>query len=100
MPTHWRTVTRPDRAPDLTTKALGCLTSRSNLAAAYQAAGRLDEAIPLLELTLADFEQVLGETHPNTLTSRNNLANVYQAAGRLDEAEGLRRRARGTGAAG
>ena len=76
------------------------LTSRSNLAAAYQAAGRLDEAIPLLELTLADFERVLGETHPNTLTSRNNLANVYQAAGRLDEAEGLRRRARGSGAAG
>ena len=62
------------------------LTSRNNLAAAYQAAGRLDEAIPLYERTLADRERVLGETHPDTLTSRNNLAAAYQAAGRLDEA--------------
>ncbi len=61
------------------------LTSRSNLAAAYRAAGRLDEAIPLYERTLADREQVLGETHPSTLTSRNNLALAYRAAGRLDE---------------
>ena len=68
------------------------LTSRSSLAAAYQAAGRLHEAIPLLERTLADFERILGENHPNTLTSRNNLANVFQAAGRLDEAQGLRYR--------
>ena len=44
------------------------LTSRSNLAGAYQAAGRLAEAIPLLERTLADRERVLGETHPDTLT--------------------------------
>ena len=61
------------------------LTSRSNLAAAYRAAGRLDESIPLYERTLADREQVLGETHPDTLASRNNLAAAYRAAGRLDE---------------
>ena len=42
----------------------GTRTSRGNLAAAYRAAGRLDEAIPLLERTLADRERVLGETHP------------------------------------
>ena len=53
---------------------------------AYQDAGRLAEAIPLFERTLADREQVLGDTHPDTLTSRNNLAAAYQAAGRLDEA--------------
>ena len=41
---------------------------------AYQAAGRLAEAIPLYERTLADREQLLGDTHPDTLTSRNNLA--------------------------
>ena len=63
----------------------GTLTSRSNLAAAYRAAGRLDESIPLYERTLADREQVLGETHPGTLTSRSNLAAAYRAAGRLDE---------------
>ncbi len=68
------------------------LTSRNNLAAVYQAAGRLEKAIPLFERTLADREQVLGETHPSTVTSRGNLAYVYQAAGRLDEAEGLRNR--------
>ena len=50
------------------------LTSRNNLALAYQDAGRLDEAIPLYERTLADFERVLGEDPPRTLTSRNNLA--------------------------
>jgi len=53
---------------------------------AYRAAGRLDEAIPLYERTLADRERVLGETHPDTLMSRNNLAHAYRAAGRLDEA--------------
>jgi tetratricopeptide (TPR) repeat protein len=62
------------------------LTSRNNLALAYQAAGRVDEAIPLYERTLADRERVLGETDPDTLTSRNNLASAYQAAGRVDEA--------------
>jgi YD repeat-containing protein len=46
----------------------------------------LEEAISLFERTFADFERVLGETHPDTLTSRNNLAYAYQAAGRLAEA--------------
>ena len=49
------------------------LTSRDNLAGAYQAAGLLEEAIPLYERTLADSERVLGADHPDTLTSRNNL---------------------------
>ena len=58
------------------------LGSRSNLAAAYEAAGRLAEAMPLYERTLADCERVLGESHPDTLGSRNNLARAYRAAGR------------------
>ena len=62
------------------------LSSRNNLAAAYQEAGRPAEAIPLFEQTLADCERVLGADHPDTLTSRNNLAAAYQAAGRLGEA--------------
>ena len=62
------------------------LTSRNNLAYAYQAAGRVDQAIPLFERTLADAERVLGADHPDTLTSRNNLAYAYQAAGRVDQA--------------
>lgn len=65
------------------------LTSRNNLARAYQAAGRTAEAIPLLERTLADRERVLGPDHPHTLTSRNNLPIAYRAAGRTTEAISL-----------
>ncbi|MEU4806367.1 tetratricopeptide repeat protein [Actinosynnema sp. NPDC023587] len=57
------------------------LTSRNNLAHAYQAAGSLSRAIPLCEATLADRERVWGSDHPHTLNSRNNLAGVYESAG-------------------
>lgn len=40
------------------------LTSRNNLAGAYESAGDLGRAIPLLEQTLADSERVLGPDHP------------------------------------
>jgi tetratricopeptide (TPR) repeat protein len=60
---------------------LNILTSRNDLANAYQEAGRAAEAIPLFEQTLADSERVLGSDHPDTLNSRNNLAIAYQAAG-------------------
>jgi hypothetical protein len=59
---------------------------RNNLAYAYESAGRLGEAIPLFEQTLADSLRVLGEDHPHTLASRNNLAYAYESAGRLGEA--------------
>lgn len=62
------------------------LASRGALAAAYRAAGRLDEAIPLYERTLLDSERLAGTSHPDTLAARNNLANAYQSAGRLGEA--------------
>jgi tetratricopeptide (TPR) repeat protein len=65
------------------------LSSRNSLAAAYQAAARVGEAIPLFELTLAAREEVLGPEHPSTLTSRNNLATAYLAVGRVDEAISL-----------
>ena len=62
------------------------LASRNNLACAYAEAGRLAEAIPLLERTVTGRETVLGDTDPDTLISRNNLASAYQRAGRLAEA--------------
>ena len=62
------------------------LASRSNLAGAYESAGRLTEAITLYEQVLPDRIRVLGEDHPDTLTSRNNLAYAYESAGRLTEA--------------
>ena len=62
------------------------LISRSNLANAYQDAGRLNDAITLFEQNLKDFENLLGPHHPHTLTARNNLAIAYHNASRLDEA--------------
>jgi hypothetical protein len=55
--------------------------SRHNLAHAYQAAGRVDEAIALHEQTLAGRQQLLGESHPSTLASLGNLASAYRPAG-------------------
>ena len=62
------------------------LNSRNSLAAAYQAAGRPAEAIPLFERTVADCERLLGADHPRTLGSRGNLAAAYRDVGRVDEA--------------
>ena len=62
------------------------LRARHNLANAYQAAGRLHDAITLHKQNLKDSTHILGPHHPRTLTSRNNLASAYQAAGRLHDA--------------
>ncbi|MEW2113804.1 tetratricopeptide repeat protein [Streptomyces sp. NPDC005474] len=63
------------------------------LTSAYETAGQrlhqqghTSRAIPLYEATLAQYEQVQGETHPATLNSRNNLASAYQSAGDLGRA--------------
>ena len=62
------------------------LNSRNSLAAAYLAAGRVTEAVPLFEQTLAVRQRMLGPDDPETLTSQNNLASAYQDAGRDAEA--------------
>ncbi|MFJ4486560.1 tetratricopeptide repeat protein [Streptomyces longwoodensis] len=62
------------------------LTSRNNLASAYESSGDLKRAIPLYEATLAQHEEILGGTHPDTLTSRNNLAYAYWSSGDLKRA--------------
>ena len=62
------------------------LSSRNSLAAAYLAAGRVAEAIPLFKQTLIVRQRNLGPNHPETLTSQNNLASAYQDAGRSAEA--------------
>ena len=62
------------------------LTSRNNLANAYQDAGRLNEAIELLQQSLTDRTRILGLEHPDTLLSRSNLAGAYLESGRLDKA--------------
>ena len=65
------------------------LNSRNSLAAAYLAADRVTDAIPLFEQTLAARERLLSPDHNDTLTSRNNLASAYQDAGRVAEAISL-----------
>jgi len=65
------------------------LNSRNSLAAAYLAAGRIADAIPLFEQTLAVLQSEVGPDHPDTLILQNNLATAYQDAGRLAEAIGL-----------
>jgi len=62
------------------------LTSRNNLACAFESAGRLTEAIPLYEQVLADRIRVLGEYHPQTLISRNNLGSAYMSVCRPTDA--------------
>jgi tetratricopeptide (TPR) repeat protein len=71
---------------------LDTLTSRHNLASAYQTVGRLDEAIDLHEHVLADYRRLVGDDHPDTLASANNLARAYQAARRTPEAIALHER--------
>ncbi|MEW2524449.1 tetratricopeptide repeat protein, partial [Streptomyces sp. NPDC047071] len=49
------------------------LTSRNNLAYAYETAGDLGRAIPLYESALDDCERVLSPGHPLLATVRANL---------------------------
>ncbi|MDX8037040.1 tetratricopeptide repeat protein [Lentzea sp. BCCO 10_0856] len=65
------------------------LSSRNNVAHAYELAGDLGRAISLYEATLADRERVLGLDHPATLVSRNDLAGAYESAGDLGRAIAL-----------
>lgn len=60
--------------------------ARDRLSAAYSAADRRAEALPILETTLADREVSLGAEHPDTVTARINLARCHTAAGREAEA--------------
>jgi len=78
-------------AVNLLDEALGpahpnTLAARGGLAAAYQAADRLEQAIPLFEQTLTDTLRVLGPDHPHALAARGNLAYAYEVADRLEQA--------------
>ena len=63
--------------------------ARSDLARAYHQAGRVGDAVPLVEQVLTAREQLFGAEHAKTLTARNNLASAYRATGRAAEAIGL-----------
>ncbi|MBL7552782.1 tetratricopeptide repeat protein, partial [Frankia sp. AgB1.9] len=55
------------------------LTSRNNLACAYQAAGRVDQAIGLYEQTLTVAQRVLDPGHPWLAMFRANLDRARDA---------------------
>ena len=61
------------------------LASRNDVALAYDKAGRVNDAIAILEPTLKLMEARLRPEHPDTLASRNNLAMAYQQVGRVDD---------------
>lgn len=63
--------------------------ARDRLSDAYAIAGRLAEALPVFEATLADREAALGPQHPDTVTARLNTARSLRAAGREPEAIAL-----------
>jgi tetratricopeptide (TPR) repeat protein len=62
------------------------LLSHDKLAAAFERAGQLEEAIGVHGQNLAERERILGPGHPETLTARSNLAHVCLTAGRLADA--------------
>jgi tRNA A-37 threonylcarbamoyl transferase component Bud32 len=62
------------------------LTTLSDLAASYQAAGRAAEAIKLYEQLREPMTKTFGAYHPATLTTLGHLALAYWNARRCDEA--------------
>ncbi|WP_454932578.1 tetratricopeptide repeat protein, partial [Actinomyces oricola] len=62
------------------------LGARADLAGAYGAAGRYQQALSAWEQITAGWEEVLGLDHSLTLASRNNLAGACLVAGDLGRA--------------
>ena len=62
------------------------INATTNLASAYQNAGRLREALALFEEALKGYMSTLGPEHVSTVIGVNNLASAYRDAGRLADA--------------
>ncbi len=71
-------------------------TCMAFLALAYRDAGRIGEAVRLLERNVEASERILGSDHPETLQSVNSLAFAYRDAGRISEATTMHQRALAT----
>ena len=85
---YWQVMT------DTSSRLLGAghaqaVLARGNLAAAYEASGRPDDAITVLQSLLAEREVRFGPRHPVTLTVRGRLAHAYLTAGRTEDAIGV-----------
>ena len=60
--------------------------ARGNLAAAYEAAGRPNDAITVLQSLFAERKAKLGPRDPATLATSASLAHAYRSAGRPQDA--------------
>jgi tetratricopeptide (TPR) repeat protein len=89
---YWRAMIDIGR-PTLGTAHPHTLLACDRLAAAYEAAGRQADAIPMYERVFAERERGLGPAHPDTLNARNSLARAYSATGRAGDAIRLAERA-------
>ena len=62
------------------------MATRDRLAAAYEAAGRFDDAIAVFQVALAERERNQGPDHAEVIAARAHLAHAYASAGRLADA--------------
>jgi tetratricopeptide (TPR) repeat protein len=65
------------------------LAAKERLAVAYEAAGRLGDAIAMFAGALSDRERSQGSEFPDTIAARGRLAHAYASAGRPAEAVAL-----------
>ncbi len=63
------------------------LRAKHNLGVALKAAGKLKDARPYLEETLAARRRLFGNGHPDTLQSIGDVGELLRFEGKLDEAE-------------
>jgi hypothetical protein len=59
---------------------------RASLAAGYDTAGQIGEALRVHQQACAGYERALGPDHPATLACRADLASAYYTAGQLGDA--------------
>ena len=62
------------------------LAARASLAAGYDAAGQIGDALREHQQACAGYEHLLGAGHPDTLARRADLASAYYAAGQMGDA--------------
>lgn len=80
---YWRAMV------DTSTRILGSshastLLAGDHLAAACEAAGRPQDAVAALEISVAERERAVGRQQPDSLSARSRLAHAHLAAGRVD----------------
>ena len=59
------------------------MTTRNNLAVAYQEADRAADAIPLFERNLEDLQRLLGSEPPDVVNARTTCARLDEEVARV-----------------